>query len=330
MDINKENIQAILVCRDASNIQIKEHFLLFNQIYFEFDNIFVNESTKLIYENNIKPRIYSTISGFNNSILTYGQTNTGKSYSLGLHTDTIYNDHIAGILPRTLTEFCQILNNSQEKHIKLYFSFVELENEKIKDLLNEETGLESSKKIKIEEVFDNFLLTNVIEKEISDMESALTTVKCAFKRFSKMQTNKILTFKVESSTNGKIRTSKLHLFDLACTSLETYQKQGNKTFLKNFQAIYSLQTLVKSLDEFISDKKKFINYNMSLLTRLLKNSFGGNSKTLLISFISPENNKETLNTLEFVKKVRKIENNVVPSSFLSNELVSDHSKVRKT
>ena len=50
MDINKENIQAILVCRDASNIQIKEHFLLFNQIYFEFDNIFVNESTKLIEE----------------------------------------------------------------------------------------------------------------------------------------------------------------------------------------------------------------------------------------------------------------------------------------
>jgi hypothetical protein len=44
---------------------------------------------------------------------------------------------------------------------------------------------------------------------------------------------------------------------------------------------------------------------MSLLTRLLKNSFGGNSKTLLISFISPENNKETLNTLEFVKKSAK-------------------------
>jgi hypothetical protein len=321
----KENIKVTIVSRYdlIDQLRFQNNGVFCNEKFFEFDYLYLHQTNSIIYENCIKSYVLSSISGINNTIITYGKTKSGKSFSLGFDQNTtIFDDSENwGILQRSLKDFCYIIK--QEKNSRLFFSFVEFENENIKDLIGDHSTC------KIEEISDSIVLSNAIEEEITDFETAFSSFNLCFSRSSKNQVNKYLTLKLEKRLEEKIISSKFCLVDLACSFNTTYMNKDRKKGFKNFQAMLSLQNLINYFNK--SADLNFLPYHSSNLTLLLKQAIGGNSRTLFYSCIPLQANvEEIFCVLGFLEKVKKIENTFKENiSFSNSEYNSNANSKRK-
>jgi hypothetical protein len=290
-----------------------------------------------VYQDLGKGNIAKAIEGFNGTVFAYGQTGSGKTYSMmGYEGD--------GIIPRLNTDLmaavAQCKKDDPANEFLVTVSYLEIYNEVIKDLLNP-----SDKHLKIREHPDMGIyveglaelvvggasdITELIEQGNKVRSVAATQMNARSSRSHSCFTIKVSQRKKEDMGNGQERTtklnSKLNLVDLAGSERQG-KTQASGQQLKEGAAINkslsALGNVINALSKAGSKKDRHIPYRDSKLTRLLQESLGGNSRTVMIATISPaqDNYEETLSTLQYASRAKKIENKAKRNEDVSQKVI---------
>ncbi|VDN94729.1 unnamed protein product [Brugia pahangi] len=304
---------------------------------FAYDHCFNSSdptASNFIDQNEVFERVGTAVlinafAGYNACIFAYGQTGSGKSYTM---MGTAENP---GIIPRLCCSIFQKISelSSDSLAFKVEVSYMEIYNEKVRDLLDPK---KTNKNLKVREhkvlgpMVDGLsvLAVSSFEQIASLMEEgnksrtvAATNMNTESSR-SHAVFNIRLTQALTDTKNGFTgeKMSKISLVDLAGS--ERAQKTGavGKRLEEGGNINKSLTTLgmvISALAERSHpngiSKPKFIPYRDSILTWLLKDSLGGNSRTVMIATVSPaaDNYEETLSTLRYADRATKIVNHAV-------------------
>ena len=267
---------------------------------------YLYEDRNCIY-NDIQPLVYSFLSGYNVTIFSYGQSKSGKSSTLGFK-NFMKDDVEIGVLQNIIKDvFTNIGNNDQTK---IYISFLEVNCNEIYDCFE----IEKIQNIEILEIANIIKVAYITEYQINDINDAKRILE---KGFSSKTTNKenhlVITITLERGQNLRCN---FRLVDL-CSS--------------NIKNSHSNDILaLKQMFICLSTKANRIPYRLSKITHLLKESFGGNSITLMIACLNSRENdlEESTKTLELADKVRRITNTVFVNKEKS-ELIHLAFKVNK-
>lgn len=266
------------------------------------------------------------IAGFNCTIFAYGQTGTGKTYTMsgdmteqfGMMSDA------AGIIPRVLYGlFNKLEIDDTESSVRC--SFIELYNEELRDLLSAD---DRGNNLKIYD--DNTrkghastVVQGMEERHITNATDGLkwlqegslrrqvAATKCndLSSRSHTVFTITVHTKRTREDGEDYLSTGKLNLVDLAGS--ENIQRSGaeNKRAAEAGLINKSLLTLGRVINALV-DRSQHIPYRESKLTRLLQDSLGGRTKTCIIATISPakSNLEETISTLDYAFRAKNIKN----------------------
>lgn len=281
--------------------------------WFEFDACFTPKSTNEGVFEEVKALATSVLDGYNVCIFAYGQTGSGKTYTMGgVPTDP-------GLNVRTLRELFKIKQQrSRDVECKLSIMVSEIYNEMIKDLLGGKTTM--SKKLDVKQNSDGTAtVPGLTEIPVDTVEEVLKCMEDAQANRTVMQTD----MNDESSRSHSIvqvktvckhfkdkkeLTGKINLIDLAGsenTNKSGVTGQGMKEAQNINKSLSALGDVISSL----VSKSSHIPYRNSKLTMMLKDSLGGDSKTLMIVQASPAqcNVTETLSSLNFASRARNVE-----------------------
>ncbi|KAF5856194.1 kinesin motor protein cin8 [Aspergillus alliaceus] len=290
---------------------------------YTFDKVFSAAADQIaVYEDVVLPIVNEMLAGYNCTVFAYGQTGTGKTYTMsGDMTDTlgILSDN-AGIIPRALYS---LFHKLEETESTVKCSFIELYNEELRDLLS----AEENQKLKI---FDNeskkgqSTLVQGIEETYIDSASTgikllqhgshkrqVAATKCndLSSRSHTIFTITVHTKRTTDAGEEYVSSGKLNLVDLAGS--ENIQRSGaeNKRATEAGLINKSLLTLGRVINALV-DKSPHIPYRESKLTRLLQDSLGGRTKTCIIATVSPSrsNMEETISTLDYAFRAKNIRN----------------------
>ena len=312
---------------------------------FTFDFCYFTDSKQdQVYQDLGLSVVMKALDGFNSTIFAYGQTGSGKTFTM------MGSKELPGVIPTLTREIFVHIDNklvkleeerkkssesngeeiNSETKVMITVSFLEIYNEVLKDLLNP-----TEKQLKIREHPKNGIyvedLCELIVKtpqdilELIDQGNTVRHVAATNMNAESSRSHSCFTIKLEQKTTtqlgaGKERnnvvTAKLNLVDLAGS--ERAQKTGAKgEVLKQGaminKSLMSLGRVINALTEDTGKKKNNIPYRESKLTRLLQESLGGNSATIMIAAISPAdyNFDETISTLRYAKRAKSIENKAV-------------------
>lgn len=283
--------------------------------------------------------------GFHCCLFAYGQTGAGKSYSM------VGYGYNKGIVPISCEEIFSRIGNEKdpEKRYEVTVSMIEIYNEAIQDLLID-VGLRPKKGLEVRESKAlGIYIDGVIKRPVENYEAIETTIEEATNHrtvgstlmnatSSRAHTVQIIEFK--AVTNGSATVSMINLVDLA-GSEKAAQTGATGDRLKEGsminKSLSALGNVIEKLADRGSEKKKnvLIPYRDSKLTRLLQNALGGSSKTIMICALSPasSNHEETLSTLRYADRAKKIKNVAVPNENpqerLMRELREENEKLRK-
>jgi kinesin family protein 11 len=263
--------------------------------------------------------------GFNCTIFAYGQTGTGKTYTMSgdMSTTAGMISEEAGIIPRTLHAlFNKLELNDVENSVKC--SFIELYNEELRDLISadENTKLkiydDTSKKgcastlvQGIEESYIKSAAEGIKLLQAGSYRRQVAATKCNDLSSRSHTVFTVTAYIKRTSDNGEdyISAGKLNLVDLAGS--ENIQRSGaeNKRAVEAGLINKSLLTLGRVINALV-DRSPHVPYRESKLTRLLQDSLGGRTKTCIIATVSPakSNLEETISTLDYAFRAKNIRN----------------------
>jgi len=249
---------------------------------------------------------------------------------MGTGLDGALEDSTAGIIPRAVSLLQSRLSSAEPGSYELYTSFLEIYNEEIIDLLNrsQQADCRSRKGILAvrEDAQGGIFVTGIKEEQCATANSILECLRngslCRTTKSTQMnlvssRSHAILTISLRrrmEDGSGKSAVSKLHFVDLAGSErLKRTQAQGDraKESISINGGLLALGNVISALGD-TSKKATHVPYRDSKLTRLLQDSLGGNSRTLMLACVSPssDNLAETLNTLKYAHRARNIKNRV--------------------
>ncbi|OAA68823.1 kinesin heavy chain [Cordyceps fumosorosea ARSEF 2679] len=365
------NINVVVRCRGRSAREVKENSAVVvradgvkgNQVdlslglnaltnkTYAFDRVFSSAADQeMVFDDTVRPILDEMLSGYNCTIFAYGQTGTGKTYTMsGDMTETLgmLSDE-AGIIPRVLQQLFRTLELDNREHC-VKVSFIELYNEELRDLLS----VEETAKLKI---YDDAsrkghagtMVQGMEEKHIKDSSEGIKVLQdgslkrqVAATKCNDLSSRSHTVFTIsayvkkvnENGTEDLISAGKLNLVDLAGS--ENIQRSGaeNKRAAEAGLINKSLLTLGRVINALV-DRSAHIPYRESKLTRLLQDSLGGRTKTCIIATISPSksNLEETISTLEYAFRAKNIRNkpqlNAMPKKTLLKEFTAEIEKLK--
>lgn len=290
---------------------------------FTFDEIIEPSSTQQnVYELSAFQLVESVMEGYNGTIFAYGQTSSGKTHSMmGKPEDP----DLKGLIPRCFSHIISYIHStSKEKKYMVRCSFVEIYNEEIFDLLKMEkkpTKLEVRHSPSV-----GFFIKDMTQIMVNSEEEMIKVVLLGNKNKTMAETamnsnssrsHTLMIVNVESVESDenllkpRITQSKLNLVDLAGS--ERILKSGivNDMRLKETTKInLSLSALGNVISALVEGKSGHIPYRDSKLTKILQDSLGGNTKTVMVAAFSPSfnNYNETLSTLRYAARAKMIKN----------------------
>uniref|UniRef100_F7GC71 Kinesin-like protein KIF14 n=1 Tax=Callithrix jacchus TaxID=9483 RepID=F7GC71_CALJA len=294
---------------------------IYDVSFWSFDECHPDYASQTtVYEKLAAPLLERAFEGFNTCLFAYGQTGSGKSYTMMGFSEE------PGIIPRFCEDlFSQVARKqTQEVTYHIEMSFFEVYNEKIHDLLV--CKGESGQKKQPYEIFVILLMMNVVSSyadiqswlELGNKQRATAATGMNDKSsrshsvFTLVMTQTKTEF-VEGEEHDHRITSRINLIDLAgserCSVAHTSGDRLKEGVSIN-KSLLTLGKVISALSEQANQKRVFIPYRESVLTWLLKESLGGNSKTAMIATISPaaSNIEETLSTLRYANQARLIVN----------------------
>ena len=282
---------------------------------YAFDGIFNTTSTTLdVFNSAIKPIIDNLINGYNATALAYGITGTGKTYTIFGNSTNNSTFNEKGITSYACEYLFEQLNN---KSHCIKVSYLEIYNETVIDLLNPT----KNSLMVIEDNIKGVIVPDLSQYEIKEPNDLVQIIKKGNSRRTMAPTNQnifssrshaLLQITLNEKHND-IVYSKLLIVDLAGSERGGIEKGRRREEGANInKSLLSLGNCINIL----SDKNKigaFVPYRDSKLTRLLKDSLGRNIQTIMLACVSPSplSYEESINTLNYAARARKIQKKVV-------------------
>ncbi|KAF2658498.1 kinesin-domain-containing protein [Lophiostoma macrostomum CBS 122681] len=356
------NINVVVRCRGRNDREVRENSgvvvntngmkgktvelsmgqsALSNKTY-QFDKVFSPAADQnIIFDEVVAPIMDEVLGGFNCTIFAYGQTGTGKTYTMsGDISDILPLPDNAGIVPRVLYSLFNRLETEEvENSVKC--SFIELYNEELRDLLsaddstklkifNEENNKKGGTSTMVQGMEECHLKTatqgiQLLRSGSHKRQVAATKCNDLSSRSHTVFTITVYMKRVTDDGQEYLSAGKLNLVDLAGS--ENIQRSGaeNKRAAEAGLINKSLLTLGRVINALV-ERSPHIPYRESKLTRLLQDSLGGRTKTCIIATLSPakSNLEETISTLDYAFRAKNIRNK--PQV---NQLVSKKTLLRE-
>ncbi|KAL4556329.1 hypothetical protein LXL04_038977 [Taraxacum kok-saghyz] len=284
---------------------------------FKFDHIFRPEDNQEAVFSQTLPLVVSVLDGFNVCIFAYGQTGTGKTFTMEGNAEN------RGVNYRTLEELFKVSKERSEiMRYEVSVSMLEVYNEKIRDLLVEDKDPEQQppKKLEIKQSAEGTQeVPGLAEVAVSKTDEVWELLKNGSRVRSVGSTNANelssrshcllrVTVRGENLVNGHKTRSHLWLVDLAGSErVGKIEVEGER--LKESQFINKSLSALGDVISALASKTSHIPYRNSKLTHILQSSLGGDCKTLMFVQISPSSADlgETICSLNFASRVRGVE-----------------------
>ncbi|CAG9314722.1 unnamed protein product [Blepharisma stoltei] len=311
---------------------------------FAYDSVYDEQCPQqLLYDETAFPLVESVIQGYNGTIFAYGQTGCGKTYTMVGVNDP---PELRGIIPNSFSHvFSAIAEAPHEKCFLVRCSYCEIYNEEIRDLLHFDPNM----KLELKENKDNGIFVKNLSmhtvKSVDGIEQAMAEgnthriTKETQMNERSSRSHAIFTIYIESSEEIEerqiIKAGKLNLVDLAGSERQKKTGVAGDTLKEAIEINLSLSALGNVISALVDGSAKHIPYRDSKLTRLLQDSLGGNTKTVMIAVCSPAdyNYDESLSTLRYASRAKFIQNkpkvNEDPKDALLRQYAEEIEKLKK-
>ncbi|KAK7098411.1 kinesin-like protein KIF3B [Littorina saxatilis] len=310
---------------------------------FTFDAVYDwNSKQQDLYEETVHDLVECVLEGFNGTIFAYGQTGTGKTFTMqGVKT----SPELMGVIPRSFDHVFNHISRSENQQYLVRASYLEIYQEDIRDLLSKD----QSKRLELKERPDTGVyvkdLSSFVTKSVREIEHVMNvgnqnrSVGATNMNEHSSRSHAIFIITVECSEVGAdgenhIRVGKLNMVDLAGSERQAKTGATGDRLKEATKINLSLSALSNVISALVDAKTTHIPYRDSKLTRLLQDSLGGNSKTTMVANIGPAsyNFDETLTTLRYANRAKSIKNkpkiNEDPKDALLREFQEEINRLR--
>ena len=320
-----QNLQSIFIVNNKALYVIDPKHNYSQEKKYCFNKIFTEkEKNNDVFDIAIKPTINNVINGYNSTTLAYGVTGTGKTHTI--FGDLALSNGEDGVSIKACEYLFKKLNSDFfDNDYQIKVSYIEIYNENVIDLLNNEN--ENNSLMIIEDPTKGVYVHNVKEFIINNNNDLKKLICQGNKRRTMAPTNQnkfssrshailqlSLTRKAfnEKKNNFDIFFSKFLIVDLAGSERGGFERGKRREEGANINK--SLFTLGSCIN-ILSDKNKngkFIPYRDSKLTRLLKDSLGGNILTVMLVCVSPSSDsyEESISSLNYANRAKKIKKKI--------------------
>ncbi|KAJ6871998.1 hypothetical protein NC651_031175 [Populus alba x Populus x berolinensis] len=320
----------------------KSHGSPISGVSYAFDHVFDESCTNSrVYELLTKDLILAAVDGFNGTVFAYGQTSSGKTFTM----NGSQND--GGIIHRAVKDIFEKIHMISEREFLIRVSYMEIYNEEINDLFAVE-----NQKLSIHESLERGVFVAGLKEEIvSDGEQVLKLIEGGEvnRHFGETNMNArssrshtIFRMVIESkrkdanssgdySSSDAVRVSVLNLVDLAGSERIAKTGAGGVRLKEGKYINKSLMILGNVINKLSEGAKQrgHIPYRDSKLTRILQPALGGNAKTSIICTVAPEelHIEETKGTLQFASRAKRITNCAQVNEILSDAALLKRQKL---
>lgn len=284
---------------------------------FTFDAVYDwHSSQQELYEETVRPLVSSILDGFNGTIFAYGQTGTGKTYTM----EGSKMDHERrGIIPRSFEHIFNHIGRTENMQYLVRASYLEIYQEEIRDLLHPDQSLRFELKEKPDTGVFVKDLSSAVCKSAAEIQQLMNvgnqnrTIGATNMNEHSSRSHAIFMITIEMGgigDSGGIRVGRLNLVDLAGSERQSKTGASGERLKEASKINLSLSALGNVISALVDGKTTHIPYRDSKLTRLLQDSLGGNSKTIMVANIGPAsyNYDETLTTLRYANRAKNIKN----------------------
>ncbi|KAL6224513.1 hypothetical protein ACLB2K_003368 [Fragaria x ananassa] len=294
---------------------------------YTFDRVFSNDcSTRRVYEDGAKKVALSVASGINSSIFAYGQTSSGKTYTM------------SGITEYAVADIYDYIDKHQEREFVLKFSALEIYNESVRDLLSADTTplrlLDDPERGTIVERLTEETLRdwNHFRELLSVCEAQRQIGETSLNEASS-RSHQILRLVVESSAReflgydkSSSLTAMVNFVDLAGSERASQTLSAGTRLKEGCHINRSLLTLGTVVRKLSKGRNGHIPYRDSKLTRILQSSLGGNARTAIICTLSPAHShiEQSRNTLLFASCAKEVTTNAQVNVVMSDKTLVKH------
>mmetsp|Transcript_13421 Transcript_13421/g.22658 ORF Transcript_13421/g.22658 Transcript_13421/m.22658 type:complete len:824 (-) Transcript_13421:643-3114(-) len=290
---------------------------------YQFDTVFGETSSQIrVYEAIAAPIVEGVLKGYNGTVMAYGQTGTGKTFTLGSLGEGDDGYAQRGIMVRAVDDIFDKTAEDTEAEYKIHASYLQLYMETVQDLWDP-----TNADIQIQEDRQSgevLLEPKPMSVELTDRNHIVQMLQLGEKNravanhrlnahSSRSHAVLMLTVSKHATQNGAptVQRGKLLLVDLAGSERQKSTQSVGQTLEEAKCINLSLTCLGKCINSLVDQSQQgHIPYRESKLTRLLKDSFGGSARTSLVVNVGPSVQyfSETLNTTKFGQRAIKIEN----------------------
>ena len=318
---------------------------------FKYDYIFGENSTQNdVYKNTSSNLIRNIVDGYSATIMAYGATGSGKTFTMVGKGDE------CGIMIRAIRDLFKIVNKDIDKKFFIKISYIEVYNEVLKDLLYEGNVkknldlLNDPKKGVVIMGVENKIVNNENEAfKLINKGNKRRTEKCTDRNEYSSRSHAILQIYLEiqdqfisndnNNNNNQISFGKFILVDLAGSEksekINNNSNNNNNNISNNESGSInkSLLALGKCINLLVSQKTKFIPFRESKLTRILQEPLSGNGQIVMIATVSPSiySFDETMFTLQYANRAKNLKTKL-KKNFVENEnaLIIRYNKIIKS
>ncbi|MBZ3872195.1 Kinesin-like protein KIF18A [Sciurus carolinensis] len=303
---------------------------------FVFDAVFDETSTQLeVFEHTTKPILRSFLNGYNCTVLAYGATGAGKTYTM------LGSTAEPGVMYLTMLDLYKSMDEIKEEKIcSTAVSYLEVYNEQIRDLLVNSGPLAVREDAQKGVVVQGLTLHQPKSSEEilhlldsgnknrtqhpTDMNATSSRSHAVFQIYLRQQDK-------TASINQNVRIAKMSLIDLAGSERASATSAKGTRFVEGTNINKSLLALGNVINALADTKKKnqHVPYRNSKLTRLLKDSLGGNCQTIMIAAVSPSSlfYDDTYNTLKYANRAKDIKSSLKSNVLSLNNHISQYVKI---
>ncbi|KAL8473769.1 hypothetical protein ACS0TY_030572 [Phlomoides rotata] len=289
---------------------------------YSFDRVFRSDSTtREVYEQAAKDVAISVLSGMNSSVFAYGQTSSGKTFTM------------SGITEYAIADIYDYIQKHPERAFLLKFSAMEIYNESVRDLLSVDSTprrlLDDPERGTIVEKLTEETLRdwNHVEQLLSVCEAQRQIGETSLNEMSS-RSHQIIRLTIESSSreflgrdNASTLTASVNFVDLAGSERASQSLSAGTRLKEGCHINRSLLTLGTVIRKLSKGRGGHIPFRDSKLTRILQTSLGGNARTAIICTMSPARShvEQSRNTLLFASCAKEVTTNAKVNVVMSDK-----------
>ncbi|CAL2040449.1 unnamed protein product [Caenorhabditis brenneri] len=359
---NREKLEGSRVC--TSVLPNDPQVTIGGDRSFTYDHVFDMQTEQhVVYEACVEKLVDGLFDGFNATVLAYGQTGSGKTHTMGTAFDAAVTqkEHDLGVIPRAIQHTFRKIAECKSQAIEqgllepafdVSVQFVELYNDDVLDLLSDDRSMSSSIRIH-EDSRGEIVLHGVEQRSVFDMHGTMDILKNGALNRTVASTNMneqssrshaIFTLHLKQQRvavnpldeAGEQKTGELEM-EMLCAKFHFVDLAGSERMKRTGATgdrakegisinvgLLALGNVIAALGG-ANGKVSHVPYRDSKLTRLLQDSLGGNSRTLMIACCSPSDSDfvETLNTMKYANRAKEIKNKVVANQDKSSKMIGE-------